>query len=418
MAAMQKTKEKQFIQKKTGYDPMRYRAITIMFIILSFVNMVSVILAFSRSGFGLYQAEDALSHIAEITRCVHQVNECAQNIVIHCGDEELISREVTKIDNLFQDISEESAQYRQYDLSVFDERLKRHFDNATMDTMSYQHALYGFLTELQEDGSGDPIATAETYTKLIEPLKNTAEMSMNIVFDAQSRGTYNFFVRSARQFLFVLLFLLCTLIVGLVGIHWMEKRAKAAAQVVEYEHERVEKLREKAVDIAYSHILTGFKNYYGLEKDMSEAKPEAERSIALFRINKFYQINEVFGRGRSDEFVAKIAGALSREYGDYAEIYSTASNEFCLVFRVKVTKMQLKDLIRNIADMMSGNYDVDGEMISQTVCCCHYTYSPKAERNFAEVFNRLDRAMSVAREQNALHGQNVIINVNSLNGTQ
>ena len=418
MAAKESKRDKKLIQKKTGYDPTQYRAMTIMFVFLSLVNILCVIVAFSRSGFGLYQAEDALSHVAHITEYVHQVNERAQYIVLHCEDQELIVRETEKIDRLFQDIDEESEKYRQIDLTVFDPRLKRHFDNAAMDTISYHHALTGFLTELQSASLRDPDVIAETYAKLIEPLKNTAEMSMNIVFDSQSVGTYNFFVRSARQFVFVLLFLLLNLFVGLFGIHWMEKKARTAAKVVELEHDRVEKLREKTVNLAYCHILTGFKNYYGLEKDLSEPTLDSERSIALCRINKFYQINEVFSRERADEYVTKVSNALREEYSNYVDMYSTASDEFCFVFRKKITKVQLGDMVRQLVETISGNFDVDGVMISQTVCCCYYTYHPKTENQFGQVFNKLDRAMSVAREQNAMHGQNSIINVNSLNGME
>ena len=135
MAAKESKRDKKLIQKKTGYDPTQYRAMTIMFVFLSLVNILCVIVAFSRSGFGLYQAEDALSHVAHITEYVHQVNERAQYIVLHCEDQELIVRETEKIDRLFQDIDEESEKYRQIDLTVFDPRLKRHFDNAAMDTM-------------------------------------------------------------------------------------------------------------------------------------------------------------------------------------------------------------------------------------------------------------------------------------------
>ena len=418
MAPKEKKKDRELLLKKTGYDPTQYRAMTVMFVILSLVNILCVIAAFSRSGFGLYQAEDALSHVAHITEYVHQVNERAQNIVIHCEDQAFIIRETEKIERLFRDIDEESEKYRQIDLTVFDPRLKRHFDNASMDTISYHHALTGFLTELQSASVREPVIIAETYAKLIEPLKNTAEMSMNIVFDSQSVGTYNFFVRSARQFVFVLLFLLLNLFVGLFGIHWMEKKARTAAKVVELEHDRVEKLREKTVNLAYCHILTGFKNYYGLEKDLSEPTLDSERSIALCRINKFYQINEVFSRERADEYVTKVSNALREEYSNYVDMYSTASDEFCFVFRKKITKVQLGDMVRQLVETISGNFDVDGVMISQTVCCCYYTYNPMTENQFGQVFNKLDRAMSVAREQNAMHGQNSIINVNSLNGTE
>ena len=116
--------------------------------------------------------------------------------------------------------------------------------------------------------------------------------------------------------------------------------------------------------------------------------------------------------------MTKVSNALREEYSNYVDMYSTASDEFCFVFRKKITKVQLGDMVRQLVETISGNFDVDGVMISQTVCCCYYTYNPNTENQFGQVFNKLDRAMSVAREQNAMHGQNSIINVNSLNGTE
>jgi GGDEF domain-containing protein len=409
-------KEKELIQRKTGYDPAHYHRMAFMFILLSVVNIAFVTLAFSHTGFGLYRAEDALSHISDITQSVHRINECAQNIVIHADDPDVIDRETHNINLLFGDIERESAVCRQIDLTEFDERLKRHFDNASMDTMSYQRALTDFLEQIHTGELSDPEEIEEAYTSVIEPLNNTAEISMNIVFDTQSKATYDFFVWSARQFLFILLFLLFNMTVGLIGIHSMQKKARKADVVVKQEHEKVEKLREKTVDIAYSHILTGFKNYYGLEKDLTAEMDDREFSIALFRFNKFYQINEIFGRGRADEFVAEVSQALAQKYSEDAVIYSTAIAEFCFVFKKKLTQMQQDDLVRMISETMSGSYSPDGVMISQTVSCCHYSHMPRAKESFENMFNKLDRALSIAKEQNAMHGQNVIINVNTLVG--
>ncbi len=408
------SKVKKEKQTKAGFDPGQYRVMMIMFIILSLVNVACVLLAFWRTGFGLYHAESAMAHVADITQNVHSINESAQNIVIHCDDHALLESETTNIQRYFEAISAQTEEYRQIDLNKIDPELQYEFNHAILETLSYQRALNDFTDELRSKETLDGAMTAQIYTNLIEPMKTNAENSMNTIFIRQSEATYNFFVRSAQQFLFVLLFLFITMTVGIIGIRRMRKTAKEVNEQAELEHERAQRFRAKSEDIAYSHIVTGFKNYYGLEKDLTDYVAKKEFTIMLCRFNKFSEINEIYGRSRADEFLASVGEMLSIEYAGKAGLYSTANDEFCFVLHKRTNPIQAKEFAEKITERLSKEFNVDGIMLQRQVLCCYYICYPDSQDHFAQMFCTLDRAMSVAKAQNAQTGQNAIVNVNSL----
>lgn len=405
-----KTKDKAM----AGYDPAQYNRMTMLFVVLSLVNVVFVILAFMRTGYGLYHAEEALSRVSKVTQCVHSVNESAQNMVIHWEDSELIAAEAVNIDEAFRTIEEKSAEYREINLDDIDKSLQGEFESASQNAAEYKNALKEFTDEMTSGGKIDPGRAASAYSELVEPTKLKAETSINNVFNHQSSATTQFFFRAAQQFLFVLLFLLAVMVVGIVGISRMRKNAREAAESLEQERERVERQREKTKNLAYCNLLTGFKNYYGMEKDLSERINSEEFNIILLRFNKFSQINEVYGRGKTDDFLAMISQELTQNFESAAEIYSTSSDEFCLVMNEKMSTAQAEGTANRIATMLSKSYNVDGSLIQQTVSCCYYLCTPDAQSSFSQMFCTLDRAMSVAKSKNAASGTNVVLNVNAL----
>ena len=397
-----------------GYDPAQYHRMTMLFVILSLVNIAFVILAFMRTGYGLYHAEEALSRVSKVTQCVHSVNESAQNMIIHWDDSDLIAEESANIDEAFRIIDEKSEEYREIKLDDIDKSLHSEYESAYQNAADYQAALKEFTDELTSGDAADPGRSAAAYTELVEPIKLRAETSINNVFNHQSSATTNFFFRSAQQFLFVLLFLLAVMVIGIIGISRMRQNARTAAESLEHERERVERQREKTKNLAYCNLLTGFKNYYGMEKDLTDRISAEELNIILFRFNKFSQINEVYGRGKTDEFITMVSEELTQNYGETADIYSTGSDEFALVMRENMNTAQAEVTANKIADMLSKSYNVGGSLIQQTVSCCFYLCTPEGQSSFSQMFCTLDRAMSVAKSKNAASGTNVVINVNTL----
>lgn len=192
-----------------GFNSARYKRMAIIFVVLSLLNMSAVLMAFRRSGYGLYHAEDALSHVARINHYVQDINESAMSIVINHNDSDRIAKEVSQITQTFSEINEEIEAYSNIDLDEIDPELKVQFNEAKEKIDNYHNALMNYKNEIQDytvsnkaELSEYVAATMNVYTSDIEPLKDSAADSVTELFNMQSQATYDFFVRCAQQFLF------------------------------------------------------------------------------------------------------------------------------------------------------------------------------------------------------------------------
>lgn len=402
-------------QSKASYNPSQFRNMTLMFVVLSLINIVTVLLAFFRTGYGLYHAEDALSHVAKITQCVQNVNEKALHIVIHSEEREIVKDDVNSIESAFGVIQMESDNYLKINLGEIDENLQDQFDDASKKVDRYRKSLDQFTTDLASRHLDGAENISRVYLEDIDPLKTEAEKAMNTLFEDQNQATYDFFVRAAQQFLFVLLFLFITMTVGIIGIRKMKRNARNAAETIAEEHERSERSREKVINIAYTNILTGFKNRYGLEDDLSERVKTDKFSIAVCNYNQFSQVNEKFGRSKADAFISIVSQKLKQQFGEEAEIYSLDADEFCFVFRnEEVNAKRLERILQQIAKTLSRPYDFSDVTIELTVSSCYYFCKPGDQASFENLLCTLDRAMAVAKQESKRTGQNAMINVNRL----
>ena len=406
-------------EKIMGYNPVQYKRMTILFVILSLLNIFTVTVAFMRSGYGLYHAEDALSHVAKITQCVQSVNENSLNIVMHADDSKLVESEKTYIDSMFDTMDEESEKYLEINLDSIDKKLRGNFDTAKEKVNRYHEALNAFNDDIlknAENNSADGNTVNKVmaaYTINIEPLKTDAEVSMNDLFDLQNKTTYDFFVRCAQQFLFVLLFLAVTMTVGIIGIKKMRKNAKISAETAVEEHNKAVSSQNKAIDIAYTNILTGLKNRYSLEEDFTDNLSSKIFTSALFGFSDFDKLNGKYGRSTADEFLSNVSQILVREFGKSADIYSTESNEFCFVFKDRmVSTIQTEKIINNIMDVLSAPMEIGEITVQLTASCSYCEYKPNSHMSFDKLLILMDRAMSAAKQNSSLTNSNCLISAN------
>ena len=404
-----------------GFNPARYKRMAIIFVVLSLLNMSAVLMAFRRSGYGLYHAEDALSHVARINHYVQDINESAMSIVINHNDSDRIAKEVSQITQTFSEINEEIEAYSNIDLDEIDPELKVQFNKAKEKIDNYHNALLNYKNEIQDytvsnkaELSEYVAATMNVYTSDIEPLKNSAADSVTELFNMQSQATYDFFVRCAQQFLFVLLFLIITMVIGLIGINNMKKKARRDAETIEVEQKRAKESHEKSVNIAYSNILTGFKNRYGLEADISDKLASKKFTIALFNFNNFSYINEKYGRDTGDEFLSVVSVKLQQKYAKVADIYSTDADEFCFIFKKNVSPDKADELIYQIAETMSKPVAVTDHAIQNMVSACFCHYNPGDQPDLNSLLRNFDRAMKVAQEKSRSEGHSSVVNIDTM----
>ena len=404
-----------------GFNPSRFRRMAIIFVILSLLNMVAVLMAFRRSGYGLYHAEDALSHVAKINHYVQDVNESTMSIVINNSDNDHIDAEIANISQSFSEIDKEIELYGSIDLDEIDTGLKVQFDEAKAQVDKYHEALKKYQNEIQEYKKADDkslsdyvTASMNDYNTNIEPLKESAAESVTKLFNMQSQATYDFFVRCAQQFLFVLLFLIITMVAGLIGINNMKKGAARDAETIEAEEQKAKQSREKSVNIAYSNILTGFKNRYGLESDIGDKLDSKKFIIAIYNFNNFSHINEKYGRDTGDEFLSIVSAKLQQKYAKVADIYSTDSDEFCFIFKKNISTAKADETIYQIADTLSRPFAVTDHAIQNMVSACFYHYNPGDQPDFNSLLLSFDRAMKIAKEKSRAEGHSSIVNIDTL----
>lgn len=404
-----------------GFNSARYKRMAIIFVVLSLLNMSAVLMAFRRSGYGLYHAEDALSHVARINHYVQDINESAMSIVINHNDSDRIAKEVSQITQTFSEINEEIEAYSNIDLDEIDPELKVQFNEAKEKIDNYHNALMNYKNEIQDytvsnkaELSEYVAATMNVYTSDIEPLKDSAADSVTELFNMQSQATYDFFVRCAQQFLFVLLFLIITMVIGLIGINNMKKKARRDAETIEVEQKKAKESREKSVNIAYSNILTGFKNRYGLEADISDKLASKKFTIALFNFNNFSYINEKYGRDTGDEFLSVVSVKLQQKYAKVADIYSTDADEFCFIFKKNVSPDKADELVYQIAETLSKPMAVTDHAIQNMVSACFCHYNPGDQPDLNSLLRNFDRAMKVAQEKSRSEGHSSVVNIDTM----
>ncbi|MCR4889809.1 MAG: GGDEF domain-containing protein [Ruminococcus sp.] len=407
--------------KLQGYDPAQFRRMTAIFVVLSLLNIGAVQLAFMRSGYGLYHAESALSHIAQVQQNVQTVSEKSLDMLVHKEEDVTAKRDMININEAFEKIETESKGYTDINLESIDPKLRESFSDAESKIEAYKKALEDFNDEFAEkmEVSGEELDaylnTIETkYSNNIEPLKDAAEEAVNKTFDAQNKATYDFFVRCAQQFLFVLIFLLVTLTIGIIGIKKMKKNAKVAAEAIRAEHLKAEKSREKSISIAYTNIVTSFRNRYGLEMDLDAKVKVEDISIALFKILSYDNVSERYGRSTADEYVLTISKALKKTFGDVADIYSTDNDEFCFVFKDVLDENGETDVILPIARTISHKVELDSASLQCLAAGCYYNCVPGTHSSCNTLLLKMDKAMSIAKQKTLSNGQNVVINVNNL----
>ena len=69
-----------------GFNPNVYRSLSLLFIVLTIINLAAIVYAFARTGYGLWHAEDALSCIAKIDGSFDDINQSILKIQLHPED--------------------------------------------------------------------------------------------------------------------------------------------------------------------------------------------------------------------------------------------------------------------------------------------------------------------------------------------
>jgi len=180
----------------------------------------------------------------------------------------------------------------------------------------------------------------------------------------------------------------------------LEEREKNLAEV----DAKLKATRQKASDLAVINVLTGMKNRYALDSDVSDRLETGRFNIAVFDMDNFRSINDTYGYDFGDEYLAAVAEKLKDEFGDVAEIYNITGNEFCFLFNSSVTESQAMGIAQNIQRVMSSPYEVLNLAVQLPCSGAVYHYLPGDCLNVNSLLVKLDTALRTVK----MNGGNMI----------
>ena len=399
----EKTQEQNQVME--GYNPGVYRMLSILFIILTILNIVVIVYAFARTGYGLWHAEDALSYIAKIDSSFDDINQDILNIQLHADDQSRVSASVDDIILQQKKISEHAEAFRQINMSNIDKTIPKEFDKSMDKVDRYYSTISKNLSSVKAGFSKpDVLQTAET-----ERLREDAKASLDELFDYSDEATYQFFCRVGQSFLFVLLFLILTMAAGLYAIARSKKRDYAFALKLQNSKQKTANIRQKAVEIAYTNVVTGLKNRYALDEKLDERMKSEDVTLALYNFNNFKGLNESYGRDFADEFVSEMSKKIVTSLGKQAEVFSTEIDELCVLFSKELPKSRTNSLAHKILEMLSQPVQIRGISVQLTVAGCIGHCNVNSYTSSSALFIAMDHGMRQSKAMCVEQNRSVII---------
>ena len=249
------------------------------------------------------------------------------------------------------------------------------------------------------------------YVQDLYPLQVTASEMLEATIDIANKDAAAQGARIVKVFILVEALMLIFLILGEIAIMFIAKMAKKARIDLEEREKslrevdaKLKSTRQKASDLALTNILTGMKNRYALDEDISGRLESDRFNIAVFDMDNFRSINDTYGYDFGDEYLIAVADRLKNEFSGSAEIYNITGNEFCFVFNKEISESQAMGIVQNIHAVMCSPYDVLNLTVQLPTSGSVYHYLPGDCLNVNSLLVKLDTAMRNAK----LNGGNMI----------
>lgn len=253
-----------------------------------------------------------------------------------------------------------------------------------------------------------------TYLQEVHPVQTTASEMIGATIDIAQLETNDKIRRVQIAFQTAELILLGVAIFGEIAIFIAariskrnrEALAKQAAEI-EAATQKFRHTKEKANEMAYLNILTGMKNRYALDNDLSGRLETDQFNIAVFDMDNFRSINDMYGYDFGDEYLAMIGERLKEEYGNDAEIYNITGNEFCFVFNKDVSDIQATRISERVIQTLGEWFTVLNLNVQLTASgsTCHYL--PGDSISVSALLVKLDNVLRDAKR----NGGNMVLQV-------
>ncbi len=258
---------------------------------------------------------------------------------------------------------------------------------------------------------GNEEMMADILKQEIYPLQTTASEMLISTIDVVNVETAKMNAANTKRAFALMTVMMIVAILGEIAVWLFARRAKKIRAELEEREKNLAEVdaklkatRQKASDLAVISVLTGMKNRYALDSDVSDRLETGRFNIAVFDMDNFRSINDTYGYDFGDEYLAAVAEKLKDEFGDVAEIYNITGNEFCFLFNSSVTESQAMGIAQNIQRVMSSPYEVLNLAVQLPCSGAVYHYLPGDCLNVNSLLVKLDTALRTVK----MNGGNMI----------
>jgi len=259
--------------------------------------------------------------------------------------------------------------------------------------------------------AGNEEMMADILKQEIYPLQTTASEMLISTIDVVNVETAKMNAANTKRAFALMTVMMIVAILGEIAVWLFARRAKKIRAELEEREKNLAEVdaklkatRQKASDLAVINVLTGMKNRYALDSDVSDRLETGRFNIAVFDMDNFRSVNDTYGYDFGDEYLAAVAEKLKEEFGDVAEIYNITGNEFCFLFNSSVTESQAMGIAQNIQRVMSSPYEVLNLAVQLPCSGAVYHYLPGDCLNVNSLLVKLDTALRTVK----MNGGNMI----------
>ena len=401
-------KDREIKTNDANSNSVPYIAAAVVFGIVMILNILLVSTMFKTINNISQRTSDVVTNVNQI---MSQFNEANSKVLILSGG-------IGEREPIFDDIELNnenviSAEENLAKLNNLPELAVNRY-NYAKSTVNAYFSVYGKFKEKWADSGYSEDEIANDYTQNLQALHVTASQMISAITTIVSIDAAKQRAGSYRTFYIIEGIIATMLILGELGIFLAAKFAKRSKEALAEREKnlaevdaKLKNTRQKANDLAVMNILTGMKNRYALDNDVSERLETDRFNVAVFDLDNFRSINDTYGYDFGDEYLASVAEKLKEEFSSIAEIYNITGNEFCFLFNRDVSENQAMVHAQKIQATMASPYDIMNLTVQLTASGAVYHYLPGDCLNVNSLLVKLDTAMRGVK----MNGGNAITSV-------
>lgn len=394
-------------KQKSGFRQITFVIIGIVLAVIMLLNMSLLYLNHAAAFRTFTTTSVEMNYINNSNGLLQQINGDLSLMIAGIGNTQA---HMEKIFTLFPQLQEKMDAYE--NISGHNELAARRFRHARAYINAYESKLSTYREQYNEVLKTNDEAQIEAFRSSlknifeqeISPLQTAAAEMMIASISIASTTATKRTMESTRNMSLILAVLAAILVIGEIAVFLVARYTKRATEEINRKSaqfadasSKLVRSREKMEDIAVSNLLTGLKNRYALERDISERLATEQFHISVFDLDNFRSINDTYGYDFGDEYLAQIAERLKEEFEQFADVYNITGNEFCFVFKRTVSDTQVIRLVENIVNVMTAPYTILNLTVQLTVSGSTYHYLAGDCLNVNSLLVKMDNVLRNAK---------------------